>query len=78
VRPPGSAPEKYLVLSFIESLLIPPFPSSYMYKKINKIRPSSTNKTECHDIAVILLKVVLNTITHLTITDEGYSRITTK
>jgi hypothetical protein len=39
---------------------------------------SSTNKTECHDIAVILLKVVLNTITHLTIPDEGYSRITAK
>jgi hypothetical protein len=30
---------------------------------------SSTNKTDCHDIAEILLKVVLNTIT-LTLTLE--------
>jgi hypothetical protein len=27
---------------------------------------SSTNKTDCHDIAVILLKVALSTITHNT------------
>jgi hypothetical protein len=30
---------------------------------------SSTNKTDCHDITEILLKVALNTITLLTVKD---------
>jgi hypothetical protein len=32
---------------------------------------SSTNKTDCHDIIEILLKVVLNTITPLFITGRN-------